>query len=138
MEHFPVPYIPQCNVFIVRGINRRSQKSRPAGHVFIGTAAVAVGERGIVGKIRGIEQHSRAGLLQIADTLNPFRPVAHLVQGGQKHTRQYRDDRYHDEELYQGEIPSFLSHCAIPSPKPLLCLNPSAFHLFFLPIVFID
>ena len=46
-------------------------------------------------------------LLQIVDAGNRMRLFPRLVQRRQKHCRQNRDDRNHDEELYQGENPCF-------------------------------
>ena len=41
----------------------------------------------------------------VADALNRSRLVFRGIQRRQKHRRQNRDDRNHDEELYQGENP---------------------------------
>ena len=43
----------------------------------------------------------------VADALNRSRLVFRGIQRRQKHRRQNRDDRNHDEELYQGENPYF-------------------------------
>ena len=43
----------------------------------------------------------------VSDALNPARVIPRLAQSRQKHRRQNRDDRNHDQELYKGENPIF-------------------------------
>mgnify|MGYP000195430524 CR=1 FL=1 len=46
----------------------------------------------------------------VSDTLNPARVIPRLAQSRQKHRRQNRDDRNHDQELDQGENSLIILH----------------------------
>ena len=49
----------------------------------------------------GIESDGVADLLQVVDALNRPRPFPGLLQCGQQHRSQDRDDRYHDQQFDQ-------------------------------------
>ncbi|WP_288593529.1 hypothetical protein [uncultured Victivallis sp.] len=55
--------------------------------------------------IVGVQLVCGADLFQVAEALDPFRLFAGLVQRGQQHSRQNRDDRHDHEQLNEGERP---------------------------------
>ena len=69
-------------------------------------ALIDVNQTVVVG--RGILEIPRAELLQVVLAGGGLRVVARLVQRGQEHRREDRDDRDHDEKLDQSEVPTGL------------------------------
>ena len=57
--------------------------------------------------VHGISQHRLPDLLQVADAVDAVCLGSCRIQRRQEHPRKNGDDRYHDQELYQGKNPYF-------------------------------